>query len=90
MRTVMIIAGGFALLLILVLASRAIGHGNRATMAKAALMFMPVWFAAAAYNMWIGVSHAGYSVSEEAPVLAIIFGLPAAAALLLWRKFSRA
>jgi len=88
-RTIIIIAGGFILLLILILAIRVLSHGNRGKMARAALAFLPIWFAVATYNMWIGVNHAGYSVSEEAPILAIIFGLPAALAVLLWRKFSR-
>ena len=88
MRTIIIIAGGFALLFILIAATRGLTHGNRNAMAKAALAFLPIWFAAAAYNMWIGVSHAGYSVAEELPILVVIFGLPAAAAVFLWRKFS--
>ena len=36
--------------------------------------------------MWIGVSRAGYSVADEAPVFLVVFGVPAAvAALLAWR-----
>jgi hypothetical protein len=38
--------------------------------------------------MWMGVHGAGYSVAEEAPVFAAIFGIPAAVALLLSRKKS--
>ena len=89
MRTIIIIAAGFVLLLIIVLASRSFSHHNRKVMAKAALAFLPIWFVAAAYNMWIGVSHAGYSVSDEAPIFCVIFGLPAVVAILLWRKYSR-
>lgn len=36
--------------------------------------------------MWVGVAHAGYSVREEAPILLIVFALPAAvAALAAWQ-----
>jgi hypothetical protein len=51
-------------------------------------IFIPIWLAAAAINMWIGVSRAGYSVVEEFPIFLLIFGFPAAAALLLRWKFS--
>jgi hypothetical protein len=35
--------------------------------------------------MWIGVSKAGYSVAEEAPVFLVVFAVPAAiAAALAW------
>jgi len=38
---------------------------------------------AAAVNMWIGVTRAGYSVAEEAPIFLIVFAVPAAVALLV-------
>jgi len=39
-------------------------------------------------NLWLGVSHAGYSVSEEAPIFLAIFGVPAAVAGLFWWALS--
>jgi len=47
-----------------------------------------IWLIAAAINLWIGVARAGYCVAEEFPIFLLIFGLPAAVALLLWWKFS--
>jgi hypothetical protein len=45
-----------------------------------------VWLAIAAVNMWLGVAKAGYSVSVEFPIFALIFAVPAAAAVLVrWR-----
>jgi hypothetical protein len=36
--------------------------------------------------MWIGVAKAGYSVAEELPIFALIFILPAAAAIIVkWK-----
>jgi hypothetical protein len=36
--------------------------------------------------MWVGVARAGYSVAEELPIFLLIFGVPAALAILLkWR-----
>jgi hypothetical protein len=50
------------------------------------LAFLPIWFVTAAVNMWVGVRRAGYSVTEEAPVFALVFAVPAAVALLAWWK----
>ena len=45
----------------------------------------PAWLLVAAVNMWVGVQHAGYSVREEAPILLIVFAVPAAvAAFVVW------
>jgi hypothetical protein len=52
-------------------------------MAGAVRWFIPVWLVAAAVNMWIGVTRAGYSVAEEAPIFLIVFAVPAAVALLV-------
>lgn len=50
--------------------------------------FLILWALAAALNMYIGVSHAGYSIAEETPIFLIIFGIPAALALLWARRSS--
>ena len=45
-----------------------------------------LWLIIAGVNMWIGVAKAGYSVAEELPIFLLIFGLPAAAALVIkWK-----
>jgi hypothetical protein len=88
MRTALIVLGGFLLLGVMLLAGRWLGgDGGKATVA-AAQIFIPVWFAAAGINMWIGVSQAGYSFMEELPIFLLIFALPAAAAAFAWWKFS--
>jgi hypothetical protein len=46
--------------------------------------FLPLWLIGAGINMWIGVTRAGYSVADEALVFAVVFAIPAAAALLVW------
>jgi hypothetical protein len=90
MRTAIIIGAGLILLAIFVLIGRFAGSPVTSAMAKGALYFLPVWFIAAAVNMWMGVAKAGYSVSEEAPIFALIFAVPAAVALFAWWHYSRA
>lgn len=87
MRTAIIILGGFALLGLCLLAGRFIG-GSSAMMVLAAKIFIPIWLAAAAFNMWMGVAKAGYSVVEELPIFLVIFAIPAAVAAFVWWKFS--
>lgn len=62
--------------------------GSSAMMVLAAKIFIPIWLAAAAFNMWVGVAKAGYSVVEELPIFLLIFALPAGAAAFVWWKFS--
>lgn len=57
--------------------------------AGAVKLFLPLWLVASAVNMWIGVSRAGYSVREEAPIFLVVFAVPAALALLVLWRFSR-
>jgi hypothetical protein len=85
MHTLQVIAGGFLLLALFVF-----GLGKAIGRAKAALYFIPAWFAGAAINMAIGVISAGYSVAAEAPIFLVVFGVPAAVAYVLHRRWSRA
>jgi hypothetical protein len=52
-------------------------------------IFLAIWFAVAAINMWIGVTHAGYTVREELPIFLVIFLLPACVAAFLWWRLPR-
>jgi hypothetical protein len=89
MHTMKVIAGGIALLAVCLLVGRWMGGPSPAVgLATAAKVFVPLWLVAAGVNLWIGVAKAGYSVADEAPVFVVVFGVPAAAALLVWWKVS--
>ena len=81
MRTALIIGIGFAFLVV------CLGTGWLAgglpKMKTAALVFIGLWFAAAAVNMYVGVTRAGYSFMEELPIFLLIFAAPAAVAVFL-------
>ncbi len=88
MHMLKVIVGGIVLLGLFLLFGKLWG-GDAPALALAAKIFIPVWLAIAIVNLWVGVSHAGYSVQEELPILLIIFIAPTAlAALAIWR-FSR-
>lgn len=82
MHTLMVIVGGLILLGICLVAGRAINQDSG--IAAGALAFLPLWLAATAFNMWYGVSRAGYSVTDEFPIFAALFGFLAVVALLVW------
>ena len=83
MHTIKVIAAGFALLVLCLIVGRIAGGGSGATV-TAMKIFIPLWLVGAAINMWIGVTKAGYSVADEAPVFAIVFSVPAVVALIVW------
>jgi hypothetical protein len=61
--------------------------GGASGLATASLVFLPLWLVGAGVNMYVGVKKAGYSVAEEAPILLVVFLIPAAAALAPWWTF---
>jgi hypothetical protein len=90
-HTLKVIVGGLLLLGLFVLAARFVHAGNpTAGMMAAARWFVPVWLIGAAINMWVGVTKAGYSVAEEAPIFLVVFAVPAAVAILIAWSLSRA
>jgi hypothetical protein len=81
MRTLIIIGMGFALLGLCIGAGWL--AGGPAKMKVAAMVFIGLWFIAAAVNMYVGVARAGYSFTEELPIFLLIFAVPAVIAALL-------
>jgi len=84
-HTLIVLAGGFVLLGLCLLIGKFAGSSS-AAMAKAALVFLPLWLIGAGVNMWVGVAKAGYSVKDELPIFLVIFAVPAVAALVVWWK----
>jgi hypothetical protein len=84
MHTLIVIAVGFGLFGLCALVGRLLGGMSGA--ASGALIFLPLWLIGAGVNMYIGVTRAGYSVADEAPVFVVVFAIPAAAALFAWWK----
>ncbi|MFY9510855.1 MAG: hypothetical protein WAQ05_07765 [Rubrivivax sp.] len=85
MHVAMVIGTG--ILLLCVFASFGwLWGASAAGIALAAKAFVPVWLALAAANMWVGVHHAGYTVRQEAPILVLVFAVPAiGAAIVAWQ-----
>lgn len=90
-HTIKVIILGFGLLAVCVIAGRMIGGAaDSAVVARSALVFVALWFVGSGINMWVGVTRAGYSVAEETPMFFVVFLIPAALALFVWWRYSRA
>jgi hypothetical protein len=88
-RTLIIILAGFALWGICLGVAKLAANASASAMTVATAAFVAIWFVAAAVNMWIGVSQAGYGFMEEMPIFLVIFLLPSAVAVLVkWKFFS--
>jgi len=88
MRTIIIIFAGFLLFAACVGATWLLGNNTATATSTAVKVFIAIWFFAAAVNMWVGVTRAGYSFMEELPIFLLIFALPASVALLIQWKLS--
>ena len=88
MRTGLFLLSGFLLLVASIILGRLFSANYPGGTTLATVLFVVIWFAVALANMWIGVARAGYSVAEELPIFALIFGVPAAIAIFVrWRFF---
>ncbi|MCU4178851.1 hypothetical protein [Bosea sp. BH3] len=87
MHSLKVIAAGFALLGALHFLSRRLKLGKGDPTGFAVRLFLPLWLAVALINLWVGVSRAGYTMMQELPFFALVFGLPAAFAALLFLRF---
>lgn len=86
MRTMLFLLAGLSLLAAFLLLGKLFSVTFAEALRWATVAYVAVWFLVAAANMWVGVAKAGYSVAEELPILLLIFGVPAAAAILLkWK-----
>jgi len=87
MRTAMILSAGLLFLAAVVIYSRLFTQYFSSAGTLAVGTFVVVWLAATGFNLWVGVNKAGYSVSEELPIMLVLFGVPALAAILIRWKF---
>jgi len=87
MRTALFLVAGLLLLAASLLLGRLFSANYPGATVAATAAYVALWFVIAGANMWIGVAKAGYSINEELPIFLLIFGLPAAAAVVLKWKF---
>jgi hypothetical protein len=87
MRTSLFLLAGFLLLAASLVLARLFSSNYPSATSVATTTFVVLWLALTGFNMWVGVTKAGYSAAEEFPVLLLLFGVPAIVAVVLKWKF---
>ena len=88
MRTALFLTSGFLLLGGALILAKLFSQNVPAAATWSVVAFVLLWLAATGFNMWVGVSRAGYSVGEETPIFLLLFAVPVIAAILLrWKLF---
>lgn len=88
MHMVMVMGAGVLLLVVFLMFGWLWGASG-AAMVLASKAFVPIWLLLALANMWVGVTHAGYTVRQELPILLLVFAVPAVVAGLVAWQLSR-
>jgi hypothetical protein len=83
MRTLLFLVAGLVAGAVFHLAGRAAGLAA----ATAFALFAAAWTAVAAWNLYEGVAHAGYTVLEELPIFLVIALVPIAAVWWFTRRW---
>lgn len=89
MQTLTLIVVGLIVLAAFWLAGRMFGEGGRKGAGLALRVFLPVWLVAAVANLAIGYYVAETALWREILAFIAVFGIPAAAAILLMRAGNR-
>ena len=87
MRTALLLLAGFLLLASVLIVGKLFSANYPAATGWGTAGFIALWLVVTAANMWVGVNKAGYSASEELPILLLLFGVPALVAVVLKWKF---
>jgi hypothetical protein len=86
MRTALFLLAGLLLMSGSLLLGKIFSANYPGAPIVATVIFVALWLVIAGANMWVGVVRAGYSVTEELPILFLIFSLPSAVAIILnWK-----
>jgi len=85
-RTVLFLAAGLLLPAAFLILARLFSANYPSGKYAATVAFIVFWLLISAFDFWVGVSKAGYTVADELPIFLLIFAIPAAAAVILkWR-----
>ena len=86
MRTILFLVVGFLLLAACLLLGRLFSANYPSAMSAMTVAFICLWLVISGFNLWVGISKAGYTLGDELPIFFLIFAVPAAVALLVkWR-----
>lgn len=85
MRTVLFLLAGCFLMAAALILGKLFSGELPAARLWTLVVTLGLWLALTGFNLWVGVSKAGYSFREELPIFLLLFAVPAVAALLARR-----
>ncbi len=86
MRTFLFFVVGFLLLAACLMLGRLFSANYPGATYAATIVFIALWLVISAFNLWVGVSKAGYSLGDELPIFLLILSVPAVVAIIVkWR-----
>lgn len=85
MRTALFLLAGCLLMAAALVLTRLFAHDVPASRFWLPGIAIAGWLAVTGFNMWVGVTHAGYSVKEELPIFLLLFAIPSIVVLVARR-----
>ncbi len=87
MRTAIVILVGLGAWAVSIGLARRFGKPGGSALEETTLAFITVWFLTTTTRLWAGVAKSGHPLREELPMAVLGFGVPAAIAYLVRRRF---
>ena len=86
MRTLLFIVGGIVLWAVITGVARMFGNQPGSSWMPT-IIFAVIWFGIAGWNMWVGVTQAGYTFMEELPIFLVLYLVPVIVGIFIKQKF---
>ncbi|TGN41832.1 hypothetical protein [Marinobacter confluentis] len=86
MRTLVIIVGGILLWAVITGVTKLLNNQAGRSWTPTGI-FAAVWLVITSWNIWVGVTQAGYTFMQELPIFLVTYLLPIAVAVFIKRKF---
>jgi hypothetical protein len=87
MRTGLFLLAAFLMLAAFLVLAKLFSSNYASASSVATAAFVVLWLGLTGFNMWVGVTKAGYSAAEELPIFFLLFGVPAIVAVVVKWKF---
>ncbi len=88
MRTLVVIVGGIILWAVVTGIAR-LFHKQTSRSWTPVIIFAALWLVITGWNVWVGVTQAGYTVMQELPIFLLTYSLPITVAVVVKRNLDK-
>ncbi|WP_111655328.1 hypothetical protein [Isoalcanivorax indicus] len=85
MRTLIVIVGGIILWAVITGVAK-LFNDHASSSWKPVAIFATIWLMITSWNIWVGVTQAGYTLMQELPIFLLTYLLPVAVAVFIKYK----